>query len=112
MLHKDVLIRLCDARTLLRDTSEDRRSIPQIAREIGMSVFHFIRLYKAVFGETPKQCQLSARLNHAKHLLMTTDIPVTDISMEEGSPASVPLVTCLRAGSGCRLPPTVKRSAR
>ena len=84
MLHKDVLIRLCDARTLLRDTSEDRRSIPQIARAAGMSVFHFIRLYKTVFGETPKQCQLSARLEHAKHLLMTTDIPVTDISMDAG----------------------------
>jgi AraC-like DNA-binding protein len=84
MLHKDVLIRLCEARTLLRESSEDRRSVREIARETGMSLFHFIRLYKAVFGETPKQCQLAARLEHAKHLLMTTDVPVTDISMDAG----------------------------
>jgi AraC-like DNA-binding protein len=84
MLHKDVLNRLCDARTLLRETSERRRSIRQIARETGMSLFHFIRLYKAVFGETPKQCQLGARLEHAKHLLMATDFPVTDISLDAG----------------------------
>jgi AraC-like DNA-binding protein len=84
MLHKDVLTRLCDARTLLRETSEGRRSMRQIARETGMSLFHFIRLYKAVFGETPKQCQLGARLEHAKHLLMATDFPVTDISMDAG----------------------------
>src|SRR5215510_8051351 len=84
MLHKDVIIRLCEARALLRDTSEERRSVRQIARETGMSLFHFIRLYKAVFGETPKQCQLAARLEYAKHLLMTTDSPVTDVSLDAG----------------------------
>ena len=84
MVHKDVLTRLCDARTLLRETKDGRPSIRQIARETGMSVFHFIRLYKAVFGEIPKQCQLAARLEHAKHLLITTDFPVTDISMDAG----------------------------
>jgi AraC-like DNA-binding protein len=84
MLHKNVVIRLCEARALLRDTCESRRSIRQIARETGMSVFHFIRLYKGVFGETPKQCQLGARLEHAKHLLMATNFPVTDISLDAG----------------------------
>jgi AraC-like DNA-binding protein len=84
MVHKEVLTRLCDARKLLRETTEGRRSIRQIARETGMSLFHFIRLYKAVFGETPKQCQLGARLEYAKHLLMATDFPVTDISMDAG----------------------------
>jgi AraC family transcriptional regulator len=52
-----------------------------LARETGMSRFHFSRLFKAVFGETPKQCQLAARLELAKHLLMTTDSSVTDISI-------------------------------
>ena len=49
-----------------------------------MSLFHFIRLFKAVFGETPKQFQLRARFDHAKHLLMATDFPITDISMDAG----------------------------
>lgn len=84
MIHKDVLIQLCDARELLRERVDDRRSIRQVARETGMSLFHFIRLFKAVFGETPKQCQLGARLEQAKHLLMTTEFSVTDISMDAG----------------------------
>jgi AraC-like DNA-binding protein len=83
MLHNDVLIRLCQARDLLRQT-EDWFSIPQVASEIGMSPYHFIRLFKAVFGKTPKQCQLEARLEQAKHLLLLTDAPVTDISLETG----------------------------
>jgi AraC-like DNA-binding protein len=58
-------------RELLRERADSRRSVRQVARETGMSPFHFIRLFKAVFGETPKQCQLSARLDQAKHLFRT-----------------------------------------
>ena len=83
MLHKDILIRLCQARDLLRDT-DDTFSIRQVAREVGMSPYHFIRLFKAVFGETPKQCQLHARLERAKYLLMLTDFSVTDVCVEAG----------------------------
>jgi AraC-like DNA-binding protein len=84
MLHKDVLIRLCQARDLLRGTDEANFSIRSVAREVGMSPYHFIRLFKAVFGETPKQCQLQARLEKAKYLLMLTNFSVTDVCMEAG----------------------------
>jgi AraC-like DNA-binding protein len=83
MLHKDVLIRLCKARDLLRET-EDWLLVPQVAREIGMSSYHFTRLFKSVFGETPKQCQLEARLEKAKHALLATDASITDICMGTG----------------------------
>jgi AraC-like DNA-binding protein len=49
-----------------------------------MSQYHFIRLFKAVLGETPKQCQLRARLERAKQLLMLSASSVTDICMEVG----------------------------
>ena len=83
MLHKDVLIRLCQARDLLRET-ENWISVPRVAREVGMSPYHFIRLFKSVFGETPKQCQLDARLEKAKHLLLMTDSSITNICLDEG----------------------------
>jgi AraC-like DNA-binding protein len=83
MLHKDVLIRLCKARDLLRET-EEWLLVPQVAREIGMSPYHFTRLFKAVFGETPKQCQLNARLEKAEQVLLTTNTSITDICMEAG----------------------------
>lgn len=83
MLHRDVLIRLCQARDLLRET-ENWLSVPRVAREVGMSTYHFIRLFKSVFGETPKQCQLDARLQKAKHLLLVTDTSITDICLAAG----------------------------
>jgi AraC-like DNA-binding protein len=107
MLHKDVLIRLCHARELLCQTEEDNFSIRHVAREVGMSPYHFIRLFKAVFGETPKQCQLQARLERAKYLLMLTDSSVTDVCMEAGfsSLGTFTYVFTQRVG----MPPTVYR---
>ena len=107
MLHKDVLLRLCQARDLLRNTEDGNLSIPRVAREIGMSPYHFIRLYKAVFGETPKQCQLQARLEKAKHLLILTDFSVTDVCMEAGfsSLGTFTYVFTRRVG----VPPTIYR---
>jgi AraC-like DNA-binding protein len=92
---------------MLRETVDGRLSISRVARETGMSQFHFIRLFKAVFGETPKQCQLAARLGLAKHLLMTTDLPVTDISMDAGfeSLGTFSYVFARRIG----MPPTAYR---
>ena len=107
MLHKDVLLRLCQARDLLRNTDDENLSIPRVAREIGMSPYHFIRLYKAVFGETPKQCQLQARLEKAKHLLILTDFSITDVCMEAGfsSLGTFTYVFTRRVG----VPPTIYR---
>jgi AraC-like DNA-binding protein len=107
MLHKDVLLRLCQARELLRNTEDGNLSIPRVAREIGMSPYHFIRLYKAVFGETPKQCQLQARLEKAKHLLILTDFSITDVCMEAGfsSLGTFTYVFTRRVG----VPPTIYR---
>jgi AraC-like DNA-binding protein len=107
MLHKDVLIRLCEARDLLRQSDYDNFSIRSVAREVGMSPYHFIRLFKAVFGETPKQCQLQARLEKAKNLLMLTDFSVTDVCMESGfsSLGTFTYVFTRRVG----MPPTTYR---
>jgi AraC-like DNA-binding protein len=79
-----MLVRLCQARELLRDVHGHPRSVRQVARATGLSSFHFIRLYKAVFGETPNQCQIRARLARARQLLALSDLPVTEICMEVG----------------------------
>jgi AraC-like DNA-binding protein len=84
MLHHDTLLRLCQARDMLRETGEGALPVQRVAADLGMSQFHFIRLFKAVFGETPKQWQVRARMEKAKQLLMLTDTSVTDICLEVG----------------------------
>jgi AraC-like DNA-binding protein len=85
MIHHDTLRSLCRAREALRQTGEASCSVQRLAADLGMSPFHFIRLFKAVFGETPKQCQVRARMEAAKRLLMLTDTSVTEICLEVGS---------------------------
>jgi len=84
VFHPDLHARLCRARTALRDTEADPRSVATVAREIRFSPFHFIRLYKTVFGATPHQHQSEARIDRAKELLLLTERSVTDVCMEVG----------------------------
>jgi AraC-like DNA-binding protein len=80
----DVLTRLCRARDLLTEVHDRTVTIDQAAREAAMSPFHFIRQFSAVFGETPHQAQIRARLDRARLLLATGERSVTDICMEVG----------------------------
>ena len=49
-----------------------------------MSPFHFIRQFESLFGETPHQFRIQARLERAKSLLALSDYSVTDVCMEVG----------------------------
>jgi AraC-like DNA-binding protein len=55
-----------------------------VARECGFSQFHFIRLFKALFGETPHQYRSRAQIEKAKQLLILTDGSVTDVCFDVG----------------------------
>ena len=79
-IDRDALRRLAHARDLLVD---DDAPIAQVARGAGISPFHFIRQFDALFGETPHQFRTRARLDRAKALLRT-GASVTETCMELG----------------------------
>ncbi len=84
LLRHDGFRRLCRARDLLRDPLEPSPSIADLAREVQISPFHFIRQFEAVFGVTPHQFRIQARLDAAKRLLAMGQHSVTDVCMEVG----------------------------
>ena len=53
LLRHEGFRRLCRARDLLCDLSEPPLSVEDLARELQISPFHFIRQFEAVFGVTP-----------------------------------------------------------
>jgi AraC-like DNA-binding protein len=75
---------LCRAKDRLREVHDERLSIGDVAREAAMSPYQFIRRFRAVFGETPHQFRIGARLDRAKQLLAVSDYSVTDVCMEVG----------------------------
>ena len=82
MLHRDLLVRLCEARERLGEPSGP--AVPEVAHEVGMSAFHFARLYRAVFGQSPHQARVTARIDQAKSLLARTGLSVTEVCAAVG----------------------------
>src|SRR5262249_35934976 len=54
------------------------------ARQACLSPFHFQRLFKAVFRETPQEYVQRRRLEIAACMLSDSDAPVTDVCMDSG----------------------------
>ena len=84
MLDAGTLLRLCRARDLLRATHEPAPSIADLARDAGLSPYHFIRRFAALFGETPHQLRIGTRLERAKLLLACGAGSVTEVCLEVG----------------------------
>src|SRR5690242_21880255 len=84
LLRHEGFRRLCEARDALREVGERTPSIRAVARRVRMSRAHFIRQFEAVFGVTPHQYRMQARIELAKRLLATSSLSVTDICMEVG----------------------------
>jgi AraC-like DNA-binding protein len=59
-------------------------TVERLADLAGLSTFHFIRAFRAAFGETPHQYLRARRLERAKELLVTTAYPVTEICDQIG----------------------------
>lgn len=101
-----LLVRLCRARDLLRE-SHGKVRIEEAAREAALSPYHFIRLFKAAFGATPHQVLIDARLDRAKQLLLAADLPVTQICLEVGCASLGSFTTLFTRRIG--LPPAAYR---
>jgi AraC-like DNA-binding protein len=71
----------CRARAQLRSSGV---SVRETAARTRLSPFQFIRRFQALFGETPHQLRIAARIDRARRLLALTDRPVTDVCLDVG----------------------------
>jgi len=69
---------------MLGDLPEDAPSIRDVATEVALSPFHFIRQFEALFGLTPHQFRIRSRVDRAKELLAHGELSVTAVCMEVG----------------------------
>jgi len=84
MLSTDTFVRLCRARDQLRGVHDRPLTISEVAQSARMSPFQFIRQFSALFGDTPHQFRIQARIDRAKLLLALDHHSVTDVCMEVG----------------------------
>ena len=58
--------------------------VPTLARLAHVSEAHFIRTFRATFGETPNRYLQRRRVERAMFLLRSTELSVTDVCMAVG----------------------------
>lgn len=80
----EVYRRLCVARDYIESSREQKISLAQIAKASCMCEHHLLREFKKYYKLTPYQYLIKARLHNAKYLLATSEMPVSEISVESG----------------------------
>ncbi len=75
--------RLLTARETLRERYSERLTLGELAAAAGLSEFHFLRAYRAAFGETPHEHFSRLRLEHAKRAL-ARGAAVTEVCFDVG----------------------------
>ncbi len=68
----------------LRQPTDRALRLSDMADLAGLSPFHFSRVFRGTTGIPPGEFNAAVRLDHAKRLLLTTDLNVTDICFEVG----------------------------
>lgn len=82
-----------------------------LARQAGLSVYHYLRVFSLVLGVTPHQYLLRCRLRRAAQLLANEDLPVTDIALEVGFADLSNFIRSFRRASGIS-PRAYRQTAR
>jgi AraC-like DNA-binding protein len=75
-------------------------TIEKLAAMARLSPFHFIRAFRAAYGETPHQYLRARRLERAKELLATTTFPVTEVCDKVGFHSPGSFTTLFRRQTG------------
>ena len=76
--------RMLRARDAMDRTFAEPLCVPRLARIAEVSEAHFIRTFRATFGETPHRYLQRRRVERAMFLLVQTDRSVTEICFDVG----------------------------
>jgi AraC-like DNA-binding protein len=74
---------VCQARDLIEQEFAEPLSLAALARQVGLSRFHLLRVFGRVYGRTPHRYLTETRLRRAKALLRS-GASVTEVCMEVG----------------------------
>ena len=71
-------------------------SVPTLAEQVGLSLYHFIRSFKKETGFTPHEYIINTRINTAKYLLKNTALPIKEICFQCGFSSESVFCNCFK----------------
>mgnify|MGYP006266269379 CR=1 FL=1 len=81
---RELYRRLCLARMHMHTHLDEALDLDTLAQVACLSKYHFIRLFKEAFGETPRQYLIARRLERASSLLIHSHLTFHEICQEVG----------------------------
>lgn len=78
------LMHLANAISFMEDHYLEPLTREQIAEKSDISVRHLNRIFQSYYQTTPFAYLLRLRLEHASHLLKTSNLPITEVSYQSG----------------------------
>jgi AraC-like DNA-binding protein len=98
------------ARRLLDRAYYTPLTIEQLSREVALSPYYLIRLFRRVYKQTPHQYLMQQRITKAKELLCNTDLSITEICSVVGFESLGSFSSLFRKIAG--LSPSAYRNSR
>ena len=59
-------------------------SLSDMAKQANLSPYHFLRVFKEIYGETPNEFLIRLRVEHAKNMLITENMSVSEVCEKVG----------------------------
>ena len=99
------------AQELLHDSPAEDLDLQTLAREAGISPYHFHRAFRAAFGQTPHAYRTGLRMAHARRLLETSELSVIEVSTTVGFASAASFANLFRRTFGTP-PSAVRKSSK
>ncbi len=84
----------------LAEEEEGRVALRVVARQVGMSFFHFSRAFKQSMGMSPTNYIAERRIERAKKMLEETELPIAEIALRSGFSSQSHFTTSFRRLAG------------
>jgi AraC-like DNA-binding protein len=91
--------------------SSEPIKLERAAQQVGLSPYHFLRLFAKVLGVTPHQYLVRSRLRQAARLLADESLSVTGIALDVGFADLSNFVRTFRRAAGVS-PSSFRRAAK
>jgi AraC-like DNA-binding protein len=99
-LTKQDILHIRQAKTILAENFDKHITIPQLARQAGINEAKLKEGFKELFGLSIHTYLQQLRLEKAKHLLLTTEWSVTDITYDIGYSHVTHFITLFKKETG------------
>ena len=80
----EILVRLRRSLSLIQEDFASPLTLEDLASAAAMSVFHYSRLFRRVFGTSPMSCLIRKRICEASRLLYHSSLPAGEIAFLTG----------------------------